>query len=388
MKYLKHIKITILLLIALLIGITVASLIYNSDVYSPWWAHVLVVIGAILLTLTIHELTHAIAFSILGIKIKAIYILIFMFIRKQKFFTIKINPRLIVLLGGLVVPLLPPVKSDEELEELSKKIAKSLIAAPIASIVFGFLWVLAFILILIFSSSMTFITLSITASFVILILTLLVIIASSAGTDQIAGDFVAYERVLNNKDYQFQVVDSYLNFNKPAQLESKAYLDQHKRNYLKTRYLGTSLDTLSYVTDYIDDVLFKKGKRDYIIEQRIFKMSYFKLEQSNEGITTLFMILYLYFISGEKEEAFSLLNRLEKNTNDKIDKKHLDYEIKRAHHLLGLEDNTEFLLDSKNEYEGFNWILKPVLDPEPPLDLSPLKLGIKVPIIKFFEIIE
>ena len=126
------------------------------DVYSPWWAHVLVVIGAILLTLTIHELTHAIAFSILGIKIKAIYILIFMFIRKQKFFTIKINPRLIVLLGGLVVPLLPPVKSDEELEELSKKIAKSLIAAPIASIVFGFLWVLAFILILIFSSSMTF----------------------------------------------------------------------------------------------------------------------------------------------------------------------------------------------------------------------------------------
>ena len=49
MKYLKHIKITILLLIALLIGITVASLIYNSDVYSPWWAHVLVVIGAILL---------------------------------------------------------------------------------------------------------------------------------------------------------------------------------------------------------------------------------------------------------------------------------------------------------------------------------------------------
>ena len=83
-----------------------------------------------------------------------------------------------------------------------------------------------------------------------------------------------------------------------------------------------------------------------------------------------------------------MLNRLEKNTNDKIDKKHLDYEIKRAHHLLGLEDNTEFLLDPKNEYEGFNWILKPVLDPEPPLDLSPLKLGIKVPIIKFFEIIE
>ena len=385
MKYLKYIKFIILAMISILIGIAVAAAIYGFDVNSPWWSHILVIIGVIFVTLTVHELTHALVFSLQKIRIKAIYLFIFMFIRKKKFFTLKVNPKLIILGGGLVVPLLPPVTNDEELEELSKKIAKSLIAAPIASIVFGFLWFIAFIFVLAFSSNMALIALGISSTITILVLTLLVVLASSVANDQIAGDFVAYEKILDDKEFKFNVIDSYLHFNPEAHQQSLDYLRSVKDKYLLTKYLGSSQTAQSFIQDYINAILFHSKSRNYQIEERIMNMNKSLLNTTNEGITTLFMITYLYYINGEVEEAFKLLAELEKVNNPKINSKHLNYEIKRAHHLLNLSDESEYLLNPKNIYDGFDWVLAPVLDKKEEINLEPLKPGIKVPKIKLYQ---
>lgn len=70
MKHLKKINYLILILIGFMIGIAIAAIVHNHDIKSPWWGHLIVVIGSIFITLTLHELTHAFVFSINNIKLK------------------------------------------------------------------------------------------------------------------------------------------------------------------------------------------------------------------------------------------------------------------------------------------------------------------------------
>ena len=270
MKHLKKINYLILILIGFMIGIIVAASIHNHDIKNIWWAHIIVVFVAIFLSLTIHELTHAFVFSINKIKIKAVYLFMFMFIRKGKIFKIKVNPKLLILGGGLVIPLLPPITNDEEFKDVGNKFAKSLIAAPIASIVFGFLTFVVFLLLLFLSNNLILISIMMTATIVILILTILVILASSGANEHAAGDFVAYKKVKEEPDYLLQVVSSYMMFNPEAYELSKDYLLDKKVNYLLSRPLQYNLETYAYLIDYLENVVYEDGEKNFSLDNKIF----------------------------------------------------------------------------------------------------------------------
>lgn len=386
MKHIKNIKYILLFLVGLMIGIIVGAIIHNHDVKTYWWAHLLIVLGSIFITLTIHELTHAFVFSINKIKIKAIYLFMFMFIRKGKRFVLKVNPKLLLLGGGLVVPKLPPVTNDEELDNVGDVLAKSLIAAPIASIVFGFLMFITFILLLFFSPNLALISYTITATFTILVLTILVIIASSASNDMAAGDFVAYHKVKNDKDYLLQVISSYINFNPKAEELSKNYLLTKKTNHLLNNYLNYNIATYSYVADYLHEVVFEKYGRNETLDNKILSMNKTILSRTNEGISVLFLIVFLNYISGDDDKAYDLLKYLENVNNPKVSEKHLEYELKRAYQLLNISDELKYLKDEKNIDVGLNWIFEPLFeDIEDKTIYVKLRKGIKIPKISFYN---
>lgn len=386
MKHIKKINYLILILIAFMIGITVAAIIHNHDVYTHWWGHILVILGTILVAVSIHELTHAFVFSIKKIKIKAVYIFIFMFIRKKKYFKVKVNPKLILLGGGLVVPLLPPITNDEEMEEVGKAISKSLIAAPIASIVLGLLWFVSFLLILSFSGNFVLIALSISSTFTILILTVLINLASSVSSEMAAGDYVAYKRVLEDKDFLLQVISSYISFNPEADELSREYLNAKKDDYLLQKTISNSLIGQYFAMDYLYDVIFKERERNIEIDKKIAKLSRHSLKKSNEGVTLIYLTAYNFYVTGEIEKAFELVNWLENIAGAKLANKHLEYEKRRAKYLLNISDELPFLLDKKNQYVGYDWILEPLIDDKTDYSLlQPLKPGIKKPQVKFFN---
>ncbi|MGI6787053.1 MAG: site-2 protease family protein [Acholeplasmataceae bacterium] len=386
MKAIRKIKYILLILIAIMIGVAVAAITHNHDVKSPWWGHLLVVIGSIFLTLTIHELAHAFTFSIQKIKIKAVYLFMFMFIRKGRIFTLKINPKLLLLGGGLVVPLMPPVTNDQELEDIGKKLAKALIAAPITSIVFGFLTFIIFMIILLFSNNFTFISLMITATIVILLLTVLVIVASSASNEQAAGDFVAFQKVKNDRDYLIQIISSYIVFNPEAEVLSKDYLLNKKIDYMLDKGLSYNLITYSYLIDYLEGVIFENKLRNESLDNQIFCLNKNILSRSNEGISVLFLISYLHYLSGDDDKTFELLDYIKNIKHPKVSQKYLEHELKRAYHLLNISDETEFLKSYHDIELGLNWIFAPLFDNKDGNLLNiKLKKGIKIPKINFYN---
>ncbi len=389
MKKLKTITYAFLIIIGLMIGISVAAIIHNHDVYSPWWGHIIVVLATLFLGLLIHELTHAFVFSVQGVKIKAVYLFMFMFIRKGRIFTIKINPKLLMLGGGLVIPSLPPVTSEEDLDKLQKKFAISLIAAPITSIVFGFLWFIGFILILFLSHNWILISLSITSTFVMLIFSLLTIIASKASSDLAMGDFPAYQEVLKNRYFLISIIDNYLHFNESSYYKSQPFINEKINEYLLNEPLKYTQLSYFFISSYLFDVVFNEGKRNYNIEEKIKKLNIKILAKTMLGHTIAYLIAYLNYISGDIEQALNQLKTIEKSSYPSILKKHALYESKRAKHNLGLSNEIDFLTDEKNIDNGHEWILKPALEVTTNNSdyIKVLKPGIKLPKIKFFTII-
>lgn len=385
MKHINKIIYLFLAFLAIMVGVVVNWAIHSTGIYSPWWAHILVVFGTIFFALAVHELAHAVAFRFQGIKIKAIYLFMFMFIKGKKFYRLKINPKLLILGGGLVVPSLPPITSDEDLEELGKKMSVSLITAPIVSIVLGILWFISFILILFLSHNWTFITISITSTIVILIYTILVILASKSSSELAMGDFAAYKMAREDQYFMLSTAASYLHFNKESYELSQDYIRKKSQQFLIEETLHYHRIAYSFIYEYLYEVVFEGGERNKIIDEKIANLNSRRLSHGDAGLSVAYLMIFDMYQRGD-DNYLKMLHNIEKGDNKYVNPKYALYEQKRAHHLLNISDETEFLSNKKNTDVGFDWILAPVLeveDSEAPL--MRLKKGIMIPEGKFFN---
>ena len=111
------------------------------------------------------------------------------------------------------------------------------------------------------------------------------------------------------------------------------------------------------------------------------------LSRSNEGVSLLFLIAYLHYLYGDDDKTFEIINYLEVLQNPRVNWKHLEYELKKANHLLGISDQFEYL--SSPDYYldlGLNWIFAPLFDDKQErTTFTKLKKGIKVPKITFYN---
>src|SRR5690554_1605505 len=147
------------------------------------------------ITLIFHELGHFIAFKVQKIKLRALYITIFVFYKTKEGWRFTIKPKLWVLFGGLVVPDLELIEDDKTYHEIAKKFAISLITAPIVTISLLGFTIIMFILTVIFSTNSLWIgTISIMTFYVIL-LSALYIYTFKLSNQNFYGDFVAYKKM-------------------------------------------------------------------------------------------------------------------------------------------------------------------------------------------------
>ena len=108
-------------IIVFLIGIIYTILIYNGIWFKlTSGLESLALIGyflwflfAFYFTLTLHELGHFLAFYFQKVKLRAIYLTIFVFYKNEKGWHFTIKPKLWILFGGLVVPDLGEIRNKE-----------------------------------------------------------------------------------------------------------------------------------------------------------------------------------------------------------------------------------------------------------------------------------
>ena len=140
----KKMKLIYYLIIAFVWGYLFTAMVYNGMWSNfliglralKWWIYPLGFMASFILSLTIHELGHFFTFLFQGVKLRALYILIFVFYKSARGWRMTVRPKLWVLLGGLVVPDIDDITDDKRYDEIIRKFAIALIAAPIVTIVY------------------------------------------------------------------------------------------------------------------------------------------------------------------------------------------------------------------------------------------------------------
>lgn len=371
MKNIKRIKIVTYLLFSFMVGFLVAFFIYNqtfpklADSFKiiPWWGYLGLIFLTFLLTLSIHELTHALVFRIKGVRIKAIYLFIFKFIKKNKLFIPSIDFRLAILGGGLVVPDLDPITNQEEYDKISKIFSKSLIAAPIATIVFMVMMIIADFFLILFVNNLYLLGIFTVVTIITIIFSLLYIAASKASTDQIAGDFVAYKRILNDELFRLNAISSYLIFNDKSAIASKEFMNNKRLNYLLRNNQSYNAFNQVLLIDYLSEVIFEDEDVNNLIEKRVLYLNMERLAKTSNGLELGYLIIFRKYQLGLIQDAYQDKNVLENASKEtKIPTKELIYKEKKANHLLNIKDESEFLNNYKNIYQGLNFIYKGLID--------------------------
>ncbi|MGI6359518.1 MAG: M50 family metallopeptidase [Acholeplasmatales bacterium] len=245
MKYLKKYKILIFLIMCFILGFLTMPLFHNGYIgtllntftYVNGGYQVLIIIGLLFLVVLLHELAHFLTFIFMGVKSEAIIVFMFLFYKnKDNKWRLKINPKLLLLGGGLVWPSLGPINNEEDFKKARKAMQTSLLAAPLFTLISGVLFLLV---------SMIFFydTFSFPISFYIFLFTIIYTYASTMESSQIVGDFKAYKRVKNDLDFSNLVILQYCDLTDYQYEYIENYLKEHNFYNRQTRtYLGYLLE--------------------------------------------------------------------------------------------------------------------------------------------------
>lgn len=388
MKHIKRINILIGLMIAVIIGMIAAMASYGELNSIAWYWHILVFFLVFLVVIAFHELAHAIAFRVQGIKIKAIYILFISFIKKNKILLPYFNIHSLKLLGGLVVPEMPTIDNDKDFYKTVKKFKISIVAAPIASVVLSFILFIVLIILMLVNPGSSFNEIFITVNLYTLLLTLLVNISSSAEAANVHGDYRAYKRFKERDEiFSYMAIENYFIEGTKAYEESEEYMYNKLISILEKEDRIIPEYYFPLIISYLSSVIYDKKPRSSKVDEGIKRINISSLYYTEQELALAYLICSFYYIDGDIEKAFSLFEQIKKHQSKKIDPKVRTYFEKKQEHHFGLANNLEYLNDDKNIPLGIQVILEPVFHFKKQEKLTNIKLkpGIKVPEVYLFK---
>jgi hypothetical protein len=348
----------------LLMSILIHSGYYHKLIMGFKSVHFLLYLPLIILFLVlnilIHELGHMFSFIFQGVKIKALFFIIFGFIVNDKKVKFKVYPKNFKMLGGFVVPNFAPIENDEEYHLTRKKFTNALIAGPNTSIIYFIIVMIVFFLswflfkssILLGLMSLLFIT-----SF---FMTLLIIFSSKLNTDEIYGDYVAFDKM--KKDDRFALVQilQYRQFSDiNSMLENDFFLELIKKDLEEKRLSNKMFDIVLstyYLTMYLKTVKIEETNK--IIDY--YNVSF--LASSKYGRELAYLISAFYYKNGNSEEAVKLFNLVNSVKNHNLDSEALELLKKQYEHLLNLADNHEYFISNSNSLLNQYSFLAPVIN--------------------------
>jgi hypothetical protein len=340
----------------------------------PLWAYPLWILFSFYITLTLHELGHFFSFVIQKVKIRAIYITIFIFHKTNKGWRLSINPKLWILFGGLVVPELGEIKDEETYQKKLKAFANSLITAPIVTIVFLVLAVISTILLAIFSSNEALIGIFVLNMIFIALLSTIYIYTFKLSNPLFYGDFVAYKHMKTNHVFQHVQLSQYTIFSLQESKETDAFLFAKTKEILNELTISNTLFHTLLLTQYIENKIASDEPIDEIIDQKLKKLNISSYLRNEHGFMLANDLAFYFYKYKNVEKACQIILQVYAKEYPKLNEKLVKYMRNKSFHLLHLEDQSSFLAIKDNIYIGAIWIFDRLIDPYENIELQHQRL--------------
>jgi|GEM_PF-695530 signal transduction histidine kinase len=328
----------------------------------PWYGWIFGFILIFFLTLLIHELGHLIAFLIQGVRIRALYLFIFVFFRSETGLKFTIQPKLWYLIGGFVVPDIPIIHDEESYQFMVKKFARSLITAPIVTIAFMLILDFVFLLTVYLHASSTTIGWLFLSSLFTTLISLVYIKTFSLSNQSFYGDFVAYKKI--HEDLVFQIIQivQYRQFSLTEDEKTQNFLYEKLCQTIQEIKLSTSLFHQVFLMQYIESVIYEKMPKIDKISLQIEIYPKNHLYRTLEGLSLLYDIAAYHYVSGQVEKAYLILEQNAKKASQKIDEKQRKYLDLKFRHILNLSYHEKELNNKERVSIGKEELFAPILD--------------------------
>ncbi len=357
-------QILIVILIACLIGFFNTLATYEGFwnhfnkglATSNFYLHILYGIISLFLVILIHELGHALTFMKYHIKIKALYVLCFAFVN-DKGWKLRFNFKFLLLLGGIVIPDVVRIDSQEKEDEVVGIFKKVLLAGPNTSLIYG---VIIFILWLgfLFTSFYWISGFLFTMMLITSIMTILVVLSSKVSRPGIYGDYAAIKAFEDDQIFKL----TYL-----LQLVSLVKRDELSLSYLWKKVVYTLEQNGFYshkmypnlLKHYLYEMTFEDQIGCTSVDQKIDKLVN-RLPLNSDGYSLYFQMMYYYYKRDQMDIVYQLIND-EKFNRYEIDKRVQNYHLRLTNHLLKFKDESAFLNEEKNQVSStMDWVYKPL----------------------------
>ncbi len=326
-----------------------------------WWSWFLYLIFAFYLTLTLHELGHFFAFYVQKIKLRALYLTIFVFYKSKKGWRFTIKPKLWVLFGGLVVPDMDTIEDEDTYQDISNKFSKALIVAPYVTITFLGLTILAFILSYIFSTNPYWIGFLTVFTLYVILLSSLYIYTFKLSNQMFYGDFVAHEKMKTDPIFRFVQINQYLSFGLKERKYS-VFMWEKSRDLIKNNDIKRNSFYMTLIMVYLEGIIYENMKPDINLDLKLKKIPVASFAKVEHGLIALYDMCLYHYVLRHVEQAYKLLEQIEKRQGNKISERIKTYFNIKTKHVMHVQYNQEFLDDKKNYPAEQSWIFEPIMD--------------------------
>ena len=368
MKKKKVIRNVLIILGGFIFGL-IWALFFDQDLFykmrlgfqkTPWYLYPILVILVFYISLAIHELTHLFAFSVNKIKGRAIYLTGFTFVKKVNQWKFEFHPKMFALMGGLVIPDIKSVKNEEEYNKVVRAFYRSLIAAPIASIIYCFVVLASYLLILFLTNLYVWIAVLTAFTLLTIMLTALYILASLVQTKEAVGDFPAYKKMKNDELFQISLINQYIMFATSSSKETDKFIFDKSIEVLLNQKEYYNQHILSLIGVYLDGVVFDSKSRNEEVDKIVDDLGDYALLRSDAGKVVYFNKLYFIY---QEIDSTKALEKFEKRREELLGKDDLKYLVHKAMHLMNISDETEFLNNRENFGSAkMQFVFDPIID--------------------------
>ncbi|ABX80914.1 M50 family metallopeptidase [Acholeplasma laidlawii] len=322
----------------------------------PFYVHIIYMFIALFLAIFAHEMGHFISFVKQGIKPKALYALGIAFVNDNGL-KIRFVPKFLLMIGGIVIPDHLSIQSKDEEETMVHKFKRVLLAGPKASIIYGVLIILIWILCL-FTNIYWLNGFLFTVLIVTSIMTVLAVLSSKVSRAGMYGDFAAEKAFDKDKLFRLTYLIQLTTLIEHDK-ESMAYFWPSIVEMLETQHQAHSQLYTNLLGQYIYEVAFHGQIACLSIEKKMNSLIR-NIPKTEDGLILYLNIIYYYEALNDRTKVIQLLNNLN-TAKFKVSDKVLTYYLRLTNHLLGFKDETVFLSQPKNVHtSSYQWVYKPL----------------------------
>lgn len=309
---------------------------------------ILLVFVAIIITTLIHEISHLITFLSMGFKIRLVVISFVWFYKKNGKWKMKFEGNGSIGLGGLVLPVIPIIKTQTEFYNVKKKYAVGILVAPIITSIVGICsFVLAFFCSgqILPSNQSTFFTICF-AMFLFAVYYNFTFVINING---LLGDYVSYKWITNNDLFAInQLIEYTIQFEDGIEIckndnLNKILEDNYSEKNMENSMLISVIDKILYASLAYEINVSEVVKRyvDYYINNIDIINNKIKFE--TYALFFFHFILYVFEI-----DKLKAINIWEKYKGSLINNDVNKYHITQIESRLYRYDNDQYLSIIKN----------------------------------------